>query len=732
MKWLKGIFMLIIVLLLIIVAAATFLLIGIDPNSYKPELEKLAKENNIELSIGGDLGWSFFPNLAVEAGSTMLSSKEAGIPDIQFARADFILDWKALLSRTVRLRAINIDGADIKIETAAEAATVASLPATLPAAESSTRAQTQPQTQSQTQAQESSTVELPFELAIDEFNLTNGRITIVTEGGADQVLEQLNFTSNGLNLDGQPFTIDLNVSTKLPEQPSPISIEFQSKPTFQLDTQIAELADSTLKITGLEQLPITLSFNSLYQGKESALSLANLTGKVGPADVAGEINAIGLDTSPSATGKLSIQNLLLNELPLEESTKQSLPKDFNKVSIETEFSASETLIKLDQLSLALGKFNIGGNVFLKLEGQRELELTLKGNDLKLPSSNTEDNDSGSGSGNKKEALLTPILAPLLLLDGGKGHIELTLDSVTSDNITIDQLHLNLFANGSVLQITDLSGGIFDGKFQATTKVDLRDLHHKNKAPKVTFSKQLTDIDIYKALTTLAEQSDVHGKLTMDFSGSTLGDTQESLMANVKGNGKLSANNLQIDNINVERSYCEMAALIEKVAVKSTWPNSTQLKDMQSDIIWKNQMVTFPNLTTGMGNLAISGNGTVDLDQEIYNMLITANLQGDSTSDTGCHVKSKRIRNRDIPLRCTGSFAENGEGSCLPDKQFINQLLQDKIKEKLFDKFLKPKEDSASNSDESNTEEADPKDSNTEEPKDIKEQVIDSLLKGIFQ
>lgn len=723
MKWLKGIFTLIIVLLLIIAAAATFLLIGIDPNSYKPELEKLAKENNIELSIDGDLGWSFFPNLAVEAGSTMLSGKEAGIPDIQFARADFILDWKALLSRTVRLRAINIDGADIKIETAAEAATVASLPATLPAAESSTRAQTQPQIQSQTQAQESSTVELPFELAIDEFNLTNGRITIVTEGGADQVLEQLNFTSNGLNLDGQPFTIDLNVSTKLPEQPSPISIEFQSKPTFQLDTQIAELADSTLKITGLEQLPITLSFNSLYQGKESALSLANLTGKVGPADVTGEINAIGLDTSPSATGKLSIQNLLLNELPLEESTKQSLPKDFNKVSIETEFSASETLIKLDQLALALGKFNIGGNAFLKLEGQRELELTLKGNDLKLPTSNTENNEAANG----KEALLTPILAPLLLLDGGKGHIELTLDSVTNDNIKIDQFHLNLFANGSVLQITDLSGGIFDGKFQATTKVDLRDLHHKNKVPKVTFSKQLTDIDIYKALTTLAEQSDVHGKFTMEFSGTTRGDTQETLMANINGNGNLSANSLQVDNINVERSYCEMAALIEKVAVKSTWPNSTQFKDMQSDIIWKNQMVTFPNLTTGMGNLAISGNGTVDLDQEIYNMLITANLQGDSTSDTGCHVKSKRIRNRDIPLRCTGSFAENGEGSCLPDKQFINQLLQDKIKEKLFDKFLKPKEDSAPNSDESNTEEAD-----TNEPKDIKEQVINSLLKGIFQ
>lgn len=720
MKWLKGIFTLIIVLLLVVVAAATFLLIGIDPNSYKPELEKLAKENNIELSIEGDLGWSFFPNLAVEAGSTTLSGKEAGIPDIRFAQADFILDWKALLTKTVRLRAINIDGADIKIETAAEAATVASLPATLPAAESSTLSQVQ------VQPQENSTEGLPFELAIDEFKLTNSRITIATDGEPGQVLEQLNFTSNGLNMEGQPFSIDLKVSTQLPEQPSPITIEFQAKPSVQLEEEIAELSDSTLKVIGLEQLPITLSFNSLYRGKESTLNLTHLSGKVGSTNIEGEIQALGLDTSPSATGKLSIQNLLLNELPIEESAKQSLPEGFDTIGIETEFAVSEALIKLDQLALALGKFNIDGNALLKLEGPRELELILKGNDLVLPTTGTENSNSSNGSDNGTEALLTPILAPLLLLEGGKGHIELSLDSITSDNIKIDQLHLNLFANGSVLKITDLSGGIFDGKFQATTEVDLRDLNHKNKTPKVTFSKQLTDIDIYKALTTLADQSDVHGKLTMDFSGTTRGDTQETLMANVNGSGKLSANNLQVDNINVERSYCEMAALIEKVAVNQTWPNSTQLRAMQSDFTWKNQIITLPNLATGMGNLAISGNGTVDLSQEMYNMLITANLQGDSTSDTGCHIKSKRIRNRDIPLRCTGSFAENGEGSCLPDKQFINQLLQDKIKEKLFDKFLKPKEDS------SNTEDPETEGSSTEEPKDIKEQVIDSLLKGIFQ
>jgi len=699
-KLLKGFFALIVILILIVVAAVAFLLVGVDPNSYKPELEKLAKQNNIQLIIDGDLGWSFFPNLAVQAGTTTITAtdkSETGIPDIQFQQADFILDWKALVSRTVRLSAIDIDGAVIKIESAEEAANVAAAPGAAAA------------------TQKTKTADLPFELAIDQLSLTNSRITLVTPGEPNKVLEQLNFTSEDLNLDGRAFPITLSVSTTLPDQPSPIAIEFDSQLKFQLEEQVAELTGSTLKLDGIKKLPIKLDFNALYEGQKDSIKLSDISGKVGSAAIKGAINVLQLQTAPSASGQLSIQNLLFSELPIDEP-----PEGFKKLDIKTQFSASEALIKLDQLKLALDNFNIGGNLSLKLEGPRQLEMALKGGHLVLPTTSEE-----SGAGTENQAvLLTPILAPLALLEGGKGHIELNLDSVTSDNIKVDQLHLNLFANGKVLDITDLSGAVFGGKFQVTTKVDL-----KNKTPKVKFSKKLTNIDIYNTLSTLAEQSDIRGRLSMDFNGASSGDTQETLMANVVGNGKLSVSELQVENINVERSYCEMAALVEKVAVKQTWVNHTRLKDVQSDIHWKNQIITLPNLTTGMGNVAVAGNGTVNLEQEAYNMLITANLQDDSTSETGCHIKSKSIRNRDIPLRCTGSFAENGEGNCHPDKQFINQLLQDKIKDKLFDKFLKPKSEPSDTTD--SPEGATQGEQKQEEPKDIKEQVIDTLLKGIF-
>ncbi len=693
LKLLKLFFALAFLLVLIVVGGITYLLLGTDPNTYKPELEQLANQNNIELSIEGDLRWSFYPNLSVHAGTTSLSGKEVGIPDIHFEQADFILDWKALLSRTIRLRAIAIDGASIRVESAKEAVSVAVLPGAAAA------------------TQKSEATELPFEVAIDQLSLTNSRITLVTTDAPDRILEQLNFTSKGLNLNGQPFPVTFKVSTTLPDQPNPISITLDTQLKLQLEKQQASLSGAKLTLNGFDKLPLSLNFDALYDGQADALTLNNVEGTLGSANIKGSIKSQQLTTSPLLEGELSLQNLVLAELPIEA------PDGFNKVNFQSLFSVSERAVELSDLKLSLDNFNLNGKLSLKLESPRQLEMTLNGDNLTLPTSN-----ESNGDNTDQAAILTPILAPLALLEGGKSHVELNLASLTSEDIRIEKLHLNLFTNGKVVNIADLSGQVFGGSFQTTMKANL-----SKKRPTVAFTKHLVDIDLHQTLSALAEQSDVRGMLTMDFSGTTQGDSQEVLMANMNGNGKFSVKNLQVDNINVERNYCEMAALIEKQpSTNQTWPNSTLLNDLQGDIQWRDQRILLPGFTTGLGNLAISGNGTVFLAEENYDMLITANLHGDQTSETGCLVKSKRIQNRDIPLRCSGSFAEDGDGNCLPDSKFISQLLQEKLQNMLFDKFLKKPESTESTVTDTEQEAA------PEEEKDVKQQVIEGLLKGIFQ
>ncbi len=690
MKVLKILLLVICLLVVVVIGGIAFLLVGVDPNSYKPELEKLARDNGVELKMEGDLGWSFFPNLAVHAGTTSLSGIDdsAGIPDVRFNDANFVLDWKALLARKVRLAAIAVDGADIRARTAAEAANVAALPGAAAA------------------TQKTETTDLPFEVAIDKMSLTNSRITIVTPGAPDQVFEQLNFTSEGLNLDNRPFDLSLQVSTQLPDQPNPFALALNSRASLQLEPQQVSLSDAKLTLKSLDKLPLTLSFNASYNGANDSFSLSDLSGSLGSAKISGAVTGEKIQTTPTLKGEISLQNLLLKELPIEP------PEGFSRVDLSTRFAASEKAVSLDDLKVALDKFNLGGKLSMQLTAPRQLDMTINGNDLVLPAT-TE-----SSSTEEQAAIFTPLLAPLAMLEGGKGHIEVNLASITADNIRVEKLHLNIFTNGNVVQIADLSGGVFGGGFKVNAKADLR-----NKIPSVTFSKTLTGIDLNQALVTLAEQGDIHGHLTTDFSGTSSGDTSDALMANMNGNGKFSFTDLQMDKINVEKSYCEMASLVEgKTLTGRTWPNYTKLNDMQGTIQWQNQQLTLPGFTTGVGNLLVSGSGGANLEKETYDMLIKSRLNGDTTSETGCTVKSKTIQNRDIPFRCTGSFAENGGGNCLPDKQFINQLIQGKIQEKLIDKFLKPTEGT--------TQEGDTSGESTEQ-KDPKQQLMEGLLKGLF-
>ncbi|MFT7301001.1 MAG: AsmA protein, partial [Porticoccus sp.] len=299
LRLLKLFFTLAFLLILVIVGGTAYLLLGTDPNTYKPELEKLAFQNNIELSIQGDLSWSFYPNLAVHAGTTSLSGKEAGIPDIRFEQADFVLDWKALLSRTIRLRAIAIDGASIRVESTEEAAHIAAIPG---AAASTHKSQA---------------TESPFEVAIDQLALTNSRILLVTPGSPDILLEQLNFSSAGLNLDGKPFPATLTVSTTLPEQANPTSIALDTQLTFQKKDQQVSLSDAKLTLNGPAPLPLSLNFDANYNGKEDILTLNKIQGKLSSANIKGNVIVDKLKSSPAVEGELSLQNLLLAELPIE-------------------------------------------------------------------------------------------------------------------------------------------------------------------------------------------------------------------------------------------------------------------------------------------------------------------------------------------------------------------------------------------------------------------------------
>ena len=92
----------------------------------------------------------------------------------------------------------------------------------------------------------------------------------------------------------------------------------------------------------------------------------------------------------------------------------------------------------------------------------------------------------------------------------------------------------------------------------------------------------------------------------------------------------------------------------------------------------------------MGNLSLRGNATIDLGTESFDVLAITRLSGERTSANGCVVKSKRIRDRDIPIRCRDQFDKAGASSCSPDGNIVRELLQEAVIKKISESNLDEK------------------------------------------
>jgi len=113
----------ILVIVLLLIAAIAALLILVDPNDYKAEIEQQAQKSlNRELAINGDLGWVIFPKLAIATGQIELKNAP-GFTKANLAKIDLLsvsVDVMPLISGEIVLGQVSLDGLTFNLETNAK------------------------------------------------------------------------------------------------------------------------------------------------------------------------------------------------------------------------------------------------------------------------------------------------------------------------------------------------------------------------------------------------------------------------------------------------------------------------------------------------------------------------------------------------------------------------------------------------------------------------------------
>lgn len=266
----------------------------------------------------------------------------------------------------------------------------------------------------------------------------------------------------------------------------------------------------------------------------------------------------------------------------------------------------------------------------------------------------------------------------LALKGTALHLDKLLADESFEGLTLSNPILHLDMRNNIITVKELSAGLFSGHFQTQAVVD-----SSQATPSLRFNASLEGIDLAAALDQFADDVDLAGTLTMTLEGSSRGLDADALLANMNARGELQVADLLLGNINVEQSYCELAALVERSGKrKEPWPKGTRLNDLVSHYRLVGPILHLDDYSTGMGNIELRGDGQIDLDRERFDIRAITRLNGERTSEQGCEVKSSRVRDKDVPFVCKDSFAKAGPSSCTPDPAFVREILQ----KELFDRL----------------------------------------------
>ena len=711
MKTLKWLLAAITGIVLLVIIATLWLLFGLDPNTFKPEIERLAGSADIRLDIRGDLDWSLWPGIALQVGETELAAPRHGVNRVTWKEAQLSLDKTALLQRQVVFNAIEIAGAEIEADTVS--AGVLAAPAAAGA----------PNTASTGQEQ-------AINLAVKRFSLADSRITVKGEDDKITRLDIALLAAKRLNLEATPFPVSLDVALTADGQEA-ISLAGDIDLTLNLASETVAFATDNLQLQPKPDLPLTIALAGEFNGNADQFTLDSFSANNDALQARASLSVKNLQTAPLASGELTLTSSQLSGLATQFGLDQTLP--FSDAKLEADFAASADRVAVTRLHLSLDRQTLQGKGHFQLTPTRDLEMLLNASALNLDSL-VSGNDRPDG--NSETALFAPMLALLALLEGGKGHIDLSLPAITGNGITVNKARLNLFANSNVIRISDISGEVFDGRVKADGRIDLR-----QATPQLSYTATLRGIDLPQALAVMAEPPELQGVLDLDVNGTARGGSTQALRASAKGSGSFKITDGVFKGLNAEQTLCGIAARINpKYAANKTWPAQTELETLNGNFQLNGNTLQLDSLTTGVGNIALRAKGRMQIEQQELNLLATSRLSEIQTSATGCTV-SRRLVNQDIPIRCSGSLAEDSGLSCRPERDwldgFIRHTLADELKRQIF-KRREKREPAAGESaglpsadrPEGNSISEDGDDA-TSEPRDLREEAVDALLRGIF-
>lgn len=494
-------------LLLIIVALGFALTHLFDPNDYKDEIRQIARDKaHIELTLNGDIGWSLFPWLGLElheASVATLTTPTQPFADLQMLGLSVRV--LPLLRREVQMSDVRVEGLNLRLnrdkqghgnwedigKNVPDAAEIASAPA--PA-----QAPAEPEPEKPPK---------PIRLDIDSLTINNARVEYNDEQTGKQFSAESIQLSAGAVHEGASIPLKLTAFLGSNQPLMRVKTELNGNLRIQRALQRYQFEDMKLsgEATGEPLLGKTVTFST--QGQllvDLAANIAewtNLKLSANQLRALGELKVNDLNKSPQVSGALSIAQFDLAKFldsighPLPPMADGSL----SKVELVSRLKGTPTSVALEDLNLKLDGSTFTGRIAVDDFAKQALRVQLKGDTFNADNYLPAKSESAKGATAARQAEVqnseagamaaggtTPLpeaptkgawstdkLLPLTRLRTLDVNADLAFGQLTLSKLPIQNAALKASGADGQLKLDTLSGGLYNGTFQANGTLDVR-------------------------------------------------------------------------------------------------------------------------------------------------------------------------------------------------------------------------------------------------------------------
>ena len=484
-----------------------------------------------------------------------------------------------------------------------------------------------------------------YQLPVNSISVINGRLLYAIPDSLPIQFSHINFDSSNISYDGELFPVFLSV-----QAPMGLQLSFESNVGVTFTNQeIAGLSLSDFKL-GLNKLRLTGDIKGTNQ-------LTRIQGNI-------DIQAFNL---------LEQFDLLQRFAPNLYIPQMNNPKALSNVALNSQFNIEPKGISEIQTRLTVDDQKLDINLLMD-QPNYKLTTLIAGDSFNLTSylpKSSSDNNA---------ALFAPLAIPLAVWHG-QSQMELHLNQLQLNKVTVSNIYANLLGNQNIFKLTSLNADAFDGQINATATLDMQ-------TPVASFDIQSSIANLNLAAMTEhnASESGFSGIVNLEASIQGSGNQTETIMKSLKGGGNLTMLSPVYKDINVEKSLCDAASLLSSsTSSNQPWSEGTQLDDLVANFRLDKGRLVVTDYQTGTGNITLSGNSTVDLLAQSYRFSTTALINKPKTSDKGCSV-SKLLQNRQILFHCDGKFGDKAR--CRPDSNLLNSFIKRSATDNLNRKFKK--------------------------------------------